>query len=106
MKFGYITWFGKEKTVLRAGYGVNYAGALRNFITVGGVLRTPGMFLGSVGTGVSYTPTAFTTVSIVTLPIPKPLDKALLPLPATDRTQTLEAYDQITRRMSKTSRVK
>jgi len=91
-----LPWFGKEKTVLRAGYGVNYAGALRNFITVGGVLRTPGMFLGSVGTGVSYTPTSFTTVSSVSLPIPKPLSKALLPLPATDRTQTLETYDQIT----------
>src|SRR5262249_1038941 len=39
-----VPWLGKNKTVLRAGYGISYTGALRNYIGVGGVLREPGMY--------------------------------------------------------------
>ena len=34
-----LPWWGKDKTVLRAGYGISYTGALRNYIGVGGILR-------------------------------------------------------------------
>src|SRR6266850_1241493 len=67
-----VPWFGKNKTVLRSGYGINYIGALRNFITVDNTLGTvPGInIVGSGGTGLQYTPPNYTSISTVTLPVP------------------------------------
>src|SRR5262249_531060 len=76
-----VPWFGKGKTVLRTGYGIAYSGALRNFITVDSTINTvPGINLISNGAGLTWnTPTAtpgvpssLTTLSNLTLPIPKP----------------------------------
>lgn len=88
-----VPWW--DKTVVRAGYGISYTGALRNYIGVGGVLRAPGMYLGSANNGVTQVPSAFTTLSTVALPIPQPLTTALQPIPYTDRTLQLQVYDQI-----------
>lgn len=90
-----VPWWGKDKTVVRAGYGISYTGALRNYIGVGGNLRPGGMFLGSAGAGVSVTPTTYTTLSQVSLPIAQPITTALQPIPVTDRTLTLEMFDHI-----------
>src|SRR5262245_8832137 len=101
-----LPWFGREKTVLRAGYGVNYVGAVRNFITVDGILGTvPGVNLGNSGSGIAYTPVNFTTLSNIQtnnyIPIPYATDlklatTALQPIPTTgDRSQSISAYDRV-----------
>ncbi len=91
-----LPWFGKEKTVLRAGYGMNYTGALRNFINVDGITGTvPGVYLGSGSSGVQVTPVSYTSVSTLTLPIAKPVATAPTPIPVTDRSTTIQAYDMV-----------
>ncbi len=74
-----VPWFGKGKTVLRTGYGIAYEGALRNFITVDSTINTvPGINLISNGAGLTWNPPTasagvpLTTLSNLTLPIPKP----------------------------------
>ena len=88
-----IPWL--DNTVLRVGYGVVYEGALRNFIGVGGVLRTPGMFIGNSGSGASYTPANYTGLTQVQLPIPKAIETPLLPMALNDKSQTIAVYDHI-----------
>src|SRR5262249_39496907 len=95
-----VPWFGKEKTVLRAGYGVTYSGALRNFITVDSTVGTvPGINLvGSGGTGVTYTPATYTSLSNITLPVPLPAGTPTtvpFPNPTTERTQTISTYNRV-----------
>jgi len=95
-----VPWLGKDKTVLRAGYGISYQGALRNFITVDNTIGTvPGINLvGSGGTGVTYTPPAYTTISGITLPVPLPPGTpTTVPfvIPTTDRTVTISTYDRV-----------
>jgi hypothetical protein len=99
-----VPWFGKEKTVLRAGYGITYQGALRNFITVDNTVGTvPGINLvGSGGNGVTYTPATYTSLSNVALPVPL---SAVFPagapasvpfaIPTTERTQTISTYNRV-----------
>jgi Carboxypeptidase regulatory-like domain len=94
-----VPWFGKEKTVLRSGYGISYQGALRNFITVDNTLGTvPGINLvGSGGTGVTYTPANYTSISTITLPVPLPAGtptSAPFVIPTTDRTLTISTYNR------------
>src|SRR6185503_11697576 len=86
-----LPWGGKDKTVLRSGYGINYEGALRNFITVDGVIGTvPGINLVSGGTGLTFNPTAYTTLNSLTLPIPKPAGTPeTSPFPVTTRQRSL-----------------
>jgi len=95
-----VPWFGKDKTVLRSGYGINYIGALRNFITVDNTLGTvPGInIVGSGGTGLQYTPPNYTSISTVTLPIPlsegTPTSSPFI-VPTTDRSQTISTYNRV-----------
>ena len=82
--------------MLRAGYGVNYTGALRNFINVDGITGTvPGVYLGSGTSGVQVTPASYTSISTLTLPIAKPVATAPTPIPVTDRSTTIQAYDMV-----------
>jgi hypothetical protein len=97
-----LPWFGREKTVLRAGYGITFQGALRNFITVDNTVGTvPGINLvGSGGTGVTYTPPTgrYTSLSNITLPVPLPAGTpTTVPfvIPTTDRTLTISTYDRV-----------
>jgi hypothetical protein len=72
-----VPWFGKGKTTIRAGYGMNFSGAARNFITVDGVIGTvPGINQVFGGGGLAYSPSAFTTLNSVSLPIPFPTGTA------------------------------
>ena len=80
-------------------YGINYPAALRNFITVDNTVGTvPGINLvGSGGTGVQYTPSAYTSLSNVTLPIPLPPGtQTTVPfvIPTTDRSLTISTYNR------------
>jgi hypothetical protein len=95
-----VPWFGKGKTVVRSGYGINYPAALRNFITVDNTVGTvPGINLvGSGGTGVTYTPAAYTSLSNVTLPIPLPPgQQTTVPftIGTNDRSLTISTYNRV-----------
>ncbi len=94
-----VPWFGEGKTVLRGGYGISYEGALRNFITVDGVISTvPGINLISGGTGLTYTPATFTNTSTLTLPIPFPTGtptSSPFPVPTTARNLGITTYDMV-----------
>ncbi|PYS35099.1 MAG: hypothetical protein DMG14_27845, partial [Acidobacteria bacterium] len=81
-----LPWFGKDKTVLRAGVGWNYVG--NNLIGVNTNLENignpPGVFEGSAGAGIIYTQAPYLSLMNLTLPIahqfaplrPVPLDGA------------------------------
>jgi hypothetical protein len=72
-----MPWFGKGKTTIRSGYGMNYSGAARNFITVDGVIGTvPGINQVFGGGGLAYNPATFTSLNTVSLPIPFPTGTA------------------------------
>jgi hypothetical protein len=69
-----LPWFGKDKTVLRAGYGWNYiTNTLKNvpgnIAAVAGSL--PGTFGGSGAKGLLYTQAPYMSLASFTLPIPK-----------------------------------
>ena len=68
-----LPWFGHDKTVLRAGYGWNYAG--NNLIGVNTILENmgnpPGVFEGSAGAGVIFTQAPYLSLANLTLPIPQ-----------------------------------
>jgi hypothetical protein len=95
-----MPWFGKGKTVLRAGYGINYPGALRNFITVDNTVGTvPGINLvGSVGNGITNTPSTYTNLSNISLPVPLPPGTATTApflLGTADRSLTISTYNRV-----------
>lgn len=72
-----VPWFGKGKTTIRTGYGMNYSGAARNFITVDGVIGTvPGINQVFGGGGLAYNPSTYTSLNNVSLPIPFPTGTA------------------------------
>jgi hypothetical protein len=92
-----VPYFGKGKTVLRAGYGMAYEGALRNFITVDSTINTvPGINLISNGAGLTWNaPSAtsaatLTTLANLTLPIPLPTGTPTSsPFPITSTTRNI-----------------
>jgi hypothetical protein len=68
-----LPWFGKDKTVLRSGYGWSYTGnALKNvsgnIAAIAGSL--PGTFGGSGAAGFFYTQAGYLSLANMTLPIP------------------------------------
>ncbi|HEV2667542.1 MAG TPA: hypothetical protein VG324_21685, partial [Blastocatellia bacterium] len=81
-----IPWFGENKTVLRAGYGIGYE---RNSLRILDVLAgdQPGL-----RTVANFTQSAFLGISGVKLPL-TPVGAPLATVPFTDRTQTVRVYD-------------
>jgi Carboxypeptidase regulatory-like domain len=94
-----IPWFGKGKTVLRTGYGIAYEGALRNFITVDGVIGTvPGINLVSGGSGRAFNYQTYTNLDAVTLPIPLAAGTPTtspFPVPVTERSLGITTYSYV-----------
>ncbi|PYS39168.1 MAG: hypothetical protein DMG14_14975, partial [Acidobacteria bacterium] len=93
-----MPWFGRDKTVLRAGYGWSYPGSSLNTVALSSVFgrALPGTFAGSVNQGLSYTTANYLSLSNLTLPIPQqfaplaavPLDGSrneTVPMGATNR---------------------
>jgi len=93
-----VPWFG-GKTVIRSGYGINYSGALRNFITVDGVIGTvPGINLVSGGTGRTYNPASYLNLDGVSLPIPLAAGtptSAPFPIPTNERSLAINTYSRV-----------
>ena len=91
-----LPWFGKDKTVLRAGYGLSYTGgplkgasADLNFVSGG----FPGTFEGFSNTGVTYSQAGYLALANLSLPIPHqfaPLQSSRLD---GSRSETAQAYD-------------
>ncbi|HLH33009.1 MAG TPA: TonB-dependent receptor, partial [Terriglobia bacterium] len=83
-----LPWFGRGKTVLRAGYGVNYNGAPRfnQIDTTLGI--APGTNLAP-----QPVPTAYTNLSTVANLLPVAKTAPLQPLPLNDRTQNMYLFD-------------
>jgi len=92
-----LPWWGKGKTVLRAGYAIAYEGALRNFITVDGAINTvPGINLINGGTGATWAApaagsgTPLTTLDNLGLPIPFPAgQQTTAPFPVLPNSRSL-----------------
>ncbi len=68
-----LPWLGKDKTVIRAGYGWSYPG--NSLIGVNGNLNNiggsiPGTMEGSTNTGIFHTQAAFLSLANIALPIP------------------------------------
>jgi Carboxypeptidase regulatory-like domain len=81
-----IPWFGQNKTVLRAGYGIGYE---RNSLRILDVLAGDQPGLRAVTT---FTQSAFLGISGVALPL-TPVGAPLATVPLTDRTQIVRVYD-------------
>jgi hypothetical protein len=86
-----LPWLGKDKTVLRAGYGVAYQHAAELRLINANVGRAPG-----VSNAVTYTPSAYQSLGNISLPVPQSTSRPLQPVPVTERTQTLNVWDSNT----------
>jgi hypothetical protein len=83
-----LPWFGAGKTVLRAGYGVNYNGAPR----FNGLDTTVGLVPGTNLTPAPV-PAVYTNLATVASLLPVAKTQPLQPIPLTDRTQNLHLFD-------------
>src|SRR5215475_4048519 len=83
-----LPWFGRGKTVLRAGYGINYNGAPR----FNQIDTTVGIVPGTNLTP-QPVPTAYTNLATVANLLPVAKTAPLQPLPLNDRTQNMYLFD-------------
>jgi len=90
-----LPWFGKDKTVLRMGYGVAYTGgALKSANTILDSIAgsSPGAAELSGGNGITFTPNAYTNMATIALPIAHQY-APLSPVPIDgQRSDTLSVY--------------
>jgi hypothetical protein len=69
-----LPWFGKDKTIVRAGYGINYTGgALKSANTILDSIAgaAPGAVEINGGGGITYNPTTYLNMANISLPIPQ-----------------------------------
>jgi hypothetical protein len=94
-----LPWFGNGKTVMRAGYGISFEGALRNFINVDSNINTvPGINLITNGSGQNFDPAAYTNLSSMQLPITLPPGTpaaAPFTIPTTNRQLAMNIYNYL-----------
>ena len=90
-----LPWFGEDKTILRAGYGINYTGgALKSANTILDSIAgaAPGAVELNGGGGITFNPTTFTSMANISLPIPQQYTP-LTPDPLNGaRSDTLSVY--------------
>jgi hypothetical protein len=89
-----LPWFGKDKTILRAGYGISYVGGeLKNVPGgINAVAAPPGLFAGTGTLGYSTTPSTYTNLANLTLPLVIPF-AALTPPPLDGtRGESIQAF--------------
>jgi len=90
-----LPWWGRDKTVVRAGYGMSYLGGPRSFNTVETIIsNVPGIFHGSGAQGVVYSWPYYVSMSSFTMPQPI-IMQPLEPVPLTDRTQSIAMLDRV-----------
>ncbi|PYS33443.1 MAG: hypothetical protein DMG14_31860, partial [Acidobacteria bacterium] len=90
-----LPWWGQNKTVLRAGYGMSFIGGPRSFNTVETIIsNVPGIFHGSAAQGVVYTWPYYVSMANFTMPQPIIMEP-LQPVPLTDRTQSIALLDRV-----------
>src|SRR5437867_2100666 len=82
-----LPWWGKDKTVFRIGYGVNYNGIYDISTVHNGQFSTPG-----TGLIPTYTQAGYMSLANLSLPIPL-TSEPLAPVPLTDRSQSWNAFD-------------
>ena len=82
-----LPWWGKDKTVFRAGYGVNFNGIYDISMLHNNQFATPG-----TGTIPTYTQAGYLSLANLSLPIPLSA-RPLQPVPVTDRSQSWSGYD-------------
>jgi hypothetical protein len=94
-----LPWFGTGKTVMRAGYGISFEGALRNFINVDSNINTvPGVNLITNGSGQNYDPATYTNLATMQLPIALPPGTpttAPFTIPTTNRQLAMNFYNYV-----------
>ncbi len=95
-----LPWLGKDKTVLRAGYGWSITGGPLKGASGGinGIAGSvPGLFGGNssgAGSGLTYNQASYLSLANLTLPIPLPF-APLQPVPLDGtRSETIQAYDR------------
>lgn len=66
-----LPWYGKDKTVLRAGYGWSYTGGLKTIGDISSIGQLTGTFEGSGTSGISYTSPTYLSLANLKLPIPQ-----------------------------------
>src|SRR5262245_46005456 len=90
-----LPWFGKDKTILRMGYGWSFTGgALKSANTILDSIAgaSPGATELSGGNGITYNPTTYTSMANISLPIPQQF-APLSPVPIDgQRSDTLSVY--------------
>src|SRR5262245_12138707 len=90
-----LPWFGKDKTILRMGYGWSFTGgALKSANTILDSIAgaAPGAVELNGGSGISFVPTSYLSLATASLPIPQqfaPLQPVAVNAP---RTSTLSVY--------------
>jgi hypothetical protein len=82
-----LPWWGRDKTVFRAGYGVNFNGVYDISTVHNAQFATPG-----TGTIPTYTQSAYLSLANLSLPIPLTA-RPLQPVTFTDRSQQWSGYD-------------
>ena len=90
-----LPWWGKDKTVLRAGYGIGYTGGeLKN--VPGGVNAVagsiPGLFTGTGTLGMTITPNTYTNLTNLSLPLAIPFSPLTPPPLDGTRGESIQAY--------------
>jgi len=96
-----LPWFGKDKTILRMGYGWAYTGgALKS---ANGILdsiagSSPGAVELNGGNGITYNPSSYTNLGNIALPIPQQFGVLSAPPIDGQRTDNLSVYatDRVT----------
>jgi hypothetical protein len=83
-----LPWFGKDKTVFRAGYGVSYE---KNFLAL--LNQIYGYGAPGLGQAQSVTPSTYQGLGQISLPLPTPSTPPLATIPINDNNSSTQSID-------------